>query len=79
MYIPILMVHVNMVCLLTIMSIPLLSISEPYITRQSAQWGMYTPRPALPPLLKEHKVFSFDSGDGSCMLYVITWKEFNDT
>ena len=27
----------------------------------------------------EHKVCSFDSGDGSCMLYVITLKEFNHT
>ena len=33
------------------------------------------PRPL--PLFKEHKVCSFDSGDGSCMLYVITLKEFN--
>ena len=34
--------------------------------------GARIPRPALPPLFKEHKVCSFDSGDGSCMLYVIT-------
>ena len=52
-------------------------------TRQSAQWGKYTPdqsyRHFLPPLFKEHKVCSFDSGDGSCMLYVITLKRFNHT
>ena len=39
--------------------------------------GARIPRPELPPLLKEHKVCSFDSGDGSCMLYVIKLKEFN--
>ena len=36
-------------------------------------------RPELPPLFKEHKVCSFDSGNGSCMLYVTTLKEFNHT
>ena len=41
--------------------------------------GAHIPRPALPPLFKEHKVCSFDSGDGSCMLYVITLKKFNHT
>ena len=34
--------------------------------------GAHIPPLALPPLFKEHKVCSFDSGDGSCMLYVIT-------
>ena len=41
--------------------------------------GHVYPRPELPPLFKERKVCSFDSGDGSCMLYVITLKEFNHT
>ena len=41
--------------------------------------GHVYPRPSLPPLFKEHKVCSFDSGDGSYMLYVITLKEFNHT
>ena len=39
--------------------------------------GHLYPQPELLPLFKEHKVCSFDSGDGSCMLYVITFKEFN--
>ena len=42
-------------------------------TRQSAQWGTYTPDHCH--FFKEHKVCSFDSGDGSCMLYVITLKK----
>ena len=41
--------------------------------------GAQYPQPELPPLFKEHKVCSFDSADGSCMLYVITLKEFNHT
>ena len=41
--------------------------------------GHVYPRPALPPVFKEHKVCSFDSGDGSYMLYVITLKNFNHT
>ena len=32
-----------------------------------------------PAVFKEHKVCSIDSGDGSCMLDVITLKEFNQT
>ena len=39
----------------------------------------HTPRPELLPLFKEHKVCSFGSGDGSCMLYDITLKEFYHT
>ena len=41
--------------------------------------GACLPRPELPPLFKEHKVCSFDSGDGSYMLYVTTLEEFNHT
>ena len=41
--------------------------------------GQVYPQPELPPLFKEYKVRSFDSGEGSCMLYVITLKEFNHT
>ena len=39
--------------------------------------GARIPLLELPPRFKEHKVCSFDSGDGSCMLYVITLEEFN--
>ena len=39
----------------------------------------YTPDQCYRHFFKEHKVCSFDSGDGSCMLYVITLKEFNHT
>ena len=49
------------------------------ITLDKVPSGAHIPRPALPPLFKEHKVCSFDSGDGSCMLYVITLKKFNHT
>ena len=46
--------------------------------RQSAQLDIYTPDQSYHHFLKSTE-YAADFGDGSCMLYVITLKEFNHT